>query len=122
MRIRLGAALVLAGLAQQQDLAAQLAAVLLDVFGLLDLDLDQLAFNRPLGARRPGLGQCMQRLHAVAQHLHARRSELPAAPEVVEGLVVDVVQLPFVELAAGQALARPIAGELVRRGPMRSVR
>ena len=65
MRVRLGTALVLARLAQQQDLAAQLATVLLDVFGLLDLDLDQLAFNRALRSRGPRLRQCMQRLYAI---------------------------------------------------------
>lgn len=101
MGIRLGAALVLARFAQQQDLAAQLAAVLLDVFGLLDLDLHQLAFDRALGTRRPGLRQRVQRLDSVTQHFHAGRRELPATAEIIESFVVDVVQLPFVELATG---------------------
>ncbi|KAG0950035.1 hypothetical protein G6F31_013845 [Rhizopus arrhizus] len=111
MRICLGTALVLARLAQQQDPATQLAAVLLDVFGLLDLDLHQFAFHRAVRTRRPGLGQRMQRLDAVAQHFHAGRGELPATAEIIEGVVVDVVQLPFVELAAG-----PGVGAAHRRG------
>ncbi|KAG0760912.1 hypothetical protein G6F22_019011 [Rhizopus arrhizus] len=53
----------------------------------------------------------MQRLDAVAQHFHAGRGELPATAEIIEGFVVDVVQLPFVELAAG-----PGVGAAHRRG------
>ncbi|KAG1389386.1 hypothetical protein G6F59_015568 [Rhizopus arrhizus] len=111
MRICLGTALVLARLAQQQDPATQLAAVLLDVFGLLDLDLHQFAFHRAVRTRRPGLGQRLQRLDAVAQHFHAGRGELPATAEIIEGFVVDVVQLPFVELAAGPGLKVSITCE-----------
>ena len=104
VRIRFDAALVFARFVQQQDLARQLALVLVQIGALLDGDRHHFALDRAVGAGRPRLGQGMQRQRARAEHFHAGVAEFPAAAEVVEGLVVDVGQAPLVELAAGPGI------------------
>ncbi|MNV18547.1 hypothetical protein D3C71_1093770 [compost metagenome] len=104
VRIGLAGARIVARVVEQQDLAGQLALVLVQVGEFLDLHLHHLALHRARGARRPRLGQGVQRCHARAEHLHAGIAELPAATECVERLVVHVDQAPLAELAPAPAV------------------
>src|SRR5690606_18078879 len=57
VEVGLLAGLVLAQVVHEQDLAAKLAAVLLEVRVLLELERDRLALDHAVGARGPTLGQ-----------------------------------------------------------------
>ena len=84
----------------EDDLAAQLAAVFLEVGLGADCDADDIAVTAPLRARRPRLGIADERLPLRLQQMRLEARQRPALPE-----------LPLLGLRVGQApVAQPLDG------------
>src|SRR5258708_1042978 len=92
-------------LAEQNDLACQLAFVFLQVFGKVlgrktDHHADYLSMHRVIRSRRPGFGIRDESRHIRRGHAHVNVFIRPAASKWPPGLKVGIDQPEFGELVA----------------------